>query len=217
MIKHFKLNEKGRDYVTGDIHGCFEMLKQCLFDIKFNPICDRLFSLGDLVDRGYHSEDCINWLNEPWFHAVRGNHEQMAIDMFYGNWESDNYLMNGGAWFLGLAHDEQRYYVDMFESLPLIIDVETKNGLVGIVHAEYPTNKWIDKDTVITNSLSDRAFKDACLWSRERFNSKDEGIIDGVHKVIVGHTPVKEPVMLGNTLYIDTGAVFKHKLTIIQL
>lgn len=217
MIKHFKLNEKGRDFVVGDIHGCFEMLKQALFDINFDSKVDKLFSVGDLVDRGYKSEDCVKWIGEPWFNAVRGNHEQMAIDTFHGDWDKENYIANGGAWFLGLIKDEQRCYVDAFESLPLIIDIETKNGLVGIVHADYPLYDWHNKKDYVSASECHKLFMEACLWSRARFENKDNDVIVGVHKVYVGHTPVKEPTTLGNTVYIDTGAVFKHKMTIIEL
>lgn len=217
MIKHFDINKSGRDFVVGDIHGCFEMLKQSLFDIKFDSNIDRLFSVGDMVDRGHKSEDCIKWIDKPWFHAVRGNHEQMAIDTFYGEWDAGNYMGNGGAWFLGLSTEEQRCYVEAFEQLPLIIEVETESGLQGIVHAEYPTDNWIDKDSGIKDTVRGMAFKNVCLWSRGRFKNKDDSIIEGVNHVFVGHTPVNNPIMLGNTVYIDTGDVFKRKLTVIQI
>jgi serine/threonine protein phosphatase 1 len=59
MIKKFELNEKGRDFVVGDIHGCFDLLSNNLKEIGFDESVDRLFSVGDLVDRGKQSEDCI--------------------------------------------------------------------------------------------------------------------------------------------------------------
>ena len=212
MIKRFELNKKGRDFVVGDIHGCFTKLKAQLISICFDGSKDRLFAVGDLVDRGNDSEDCIKWLDKSWFHSVRGNHEQMAIDTFYGDWDAGNYFVNGGAWFFGLTHEEQQCYVDLFMSLPIIIEVETKNGLVGIVHAEYPVNDWkIDTDNL------DKNFIASCQWSRSRIEYNDTDIVKNVEKIYCGHTPVPVPMILGNHYYIDTGAVFGHELTIIEI
>jgi hypothetical protein len=35
--------------------------------------------------------------------------------------------------------------------------------------------------------------------------------------VYVGHTPLSEPVVLGNIVYVDTGIVYGHALTMINL
>lgn len=73
-------NRSGRDFVCGDIHGCFGALNSALCAHDFQPDRDRLFSVGDLVDRGPDSPSAFSWLDKPWFFAVRGNHEEMALD-----------------------------------------------------------------------------------------------------------------------------------------
>lgn len=78
VFKRFEKNKEGRDFVIGDIHGCFDAVRAILGDVKFDESKDRLFSVGDLVDRGPDSIEAIDWIAKPWFHAVRGNHEQMA-------------------------------------------------------------------------------------------------------------------------------------------
>ena len=65
MIKRFELNNKGRDYVVGDIHGCFSLLSKELYEIGFDEKTDRLFSVGDLVDRGTESHLAVEWLKKP--------------------------------------------------------------------------------------------------------------------------------------------------------
>ena len=55
VLVRFGQNPDGRDYVVGDIHGMFHHLEVLLNDIGFDEDCDRLFSVGDLVDRGPHS------------------------------------------------------------------------------------------------------------------------------------------------------------------
>lgn len=98
-IKHFAINTAGRDFAVGDIHGHFTRLQAALNAAGFDPAVDRLFSVGDLVDRGPESEDVIRWLNKPWFHPVRGNHDDYVCR--YDSCDQENWLYNGGAWFLG--------------------------------------------------------------------------------------------------------------------
>ena len=54
-MPRFAQNIAGRDFAVGDIHGCFTELQRGLDAIGFNPNTDRLFSVGDLVDRGPES------------------------------------------------------------------------------------------------------------------------------------------------------------------
>ncbi len=52
------------------------------------------------------------------------------------------------------------------------------------------------------------------LWIREPFISSP---YDFGKKVIFGHTPFVEPLIMKNKIGIDTGAVFGNKLTCIEL
>ena len=74
-VKHFALNTAGRDFVVGDIHDCFSELQAKLDNLDFDEDVDRLFSVGDLIDRGAESRRSLEWLDKPWFHAVRGTRE----------------------------------------------------------------------------------------------------------------------------------------------
>lgn len=216
MIKHFELNEKGRDFVVGDIHGCFDKLTTKLREINFDTLKDRLFSVGDMVDRGEKSEECLRWINKSWFHPVRGNHEQMAIDYVNGECDTYGYMQNGGSWFIALPETEQKCFAVMFDDLPIAIDVQTKNGLVGIVHAECPVDDWASLERELLGERSE-LFKDVCLWDRFRFQHNVIANIESVHEVIVGHTPTNEPSYRGNVRYIDTGAVFGRELTVVEI
>lgn len=208
MNKLFAKNEKGNDYVVGDIHGCFSKLQQALDELGFNEEVDRLFAVGDLVDRGPESEFCIEWLAKPWFHSVKGNHEQMAIDFYDGFGARDVYAYNGGGWFLALSKEEQKPYADSFKKLPLIIEVQVGDGKIGIVHAECQENDWED-----FKKLPEK-YNDSALWGRHRIKTKNDAWVNKIDKIYVGHTPLKEPVVLGNHHFIDTGAVFGHPFTI---
>jgi len=206
MIKTFERNNLGRDLAVGDIHGQFTRLKAALTEIGFDPGIDRLFSVGDLVDRGPESEEAIDWLEKPWFHAVMGNHEQMALDHVSGYSDPKLYLQNGGAWFLSLPDAAQQDIACQFAVLPIAIEVETVNGTVGIVHAEAPLNSWETMRYALTEA--DEHTRNQwivnCLWSRTKINGGDERPVAGISAVICGHTPLSEVVEVGNTIFIDT-------------
>jgi len=98
MVRRFTRNTAGRDLVVGDVHGCFGKLQAALDAVGFNPGAgDRLFSVGDLVDRGPASAEVLDWLAHPWFAAVAGNHEAMALDYTSGLCDVGLYAANGGA------------------------------------------------------------------------------------------------------------------------
>ena len=74
-------NEAGRDFVAGDIHGCYRTLERALESVRFDSRRDRLFSVGDLINRGPASMEALAWLTDGRIHAaVRGNHEEMFLN-----------------------------------------------------------------------------------------------------------------------------------------
>ncbi|OBR52352.1 metallophosphoesterase [Paraburkholderia tropica] len=214
FVQHYEKNVVGHDFAVGDIHGEFKKLQTELENIGFDPERDRLFSVGDLVDRGPDSDLALEWIDKPWFHAVRGNHEDMAIRYPSGNMIASNYAENGGAWNVMNPREIQIEISDAFGCLPIAIEVETDGGLIGIVHADCPFPTWRDftvslDDTTLSNKMRKEVFE-AAMWSRERIQIEDHTGIPDVRAVIVGHTPLKRPVALGNVYHIDTGAVFRN-------
>lgn len=212
MIKHFTRNTTGRDLVVGDIHGHFTKLQRALDAVGFDPASgDRLFSVGDLVDRGPESASVLDWLDRPLFHPVIGNHEDMAIRWGLPGCRMDRelYARNGGAWNIGNTPAERLAISVALSRLPLAIEVETAEGLVGIVHAE-PTEDWNELRGLLQDETIPRSrmkqLREWMLWDRSRVESGYQSVIKGLRAAVVGHTPVKRPSWLGSVLYIDTGA-----------
>lgn len=209
-IKQFEKNTVGKDYFVGDIHGMFSLLKQELDKIGFDRSKDRLFSVGDLVDRGPNSEDAINWLDQPWFHAVRGNHEQMAVDYFKPgtgwNMDKHTYEYNGGEWFINLPIEKQAVFASAFDELPMAIEVVTDMGRVGVVHAEAIDDDWDKTKTYLFTQPAIAA--NVMMWNRDKIRYNNTDPVKGIDYVIVGHTPQNHMKVLGNVIYIDTGAVY---------
>ncbi|WP_312543305.1 metallophosphoesterase [Achromobacter mucicolens] len=196
-------NEAGRDFAVGDVHGHFSRLQQALDELGFDPAFDRLFSVGDLVDRGPENEAALDWLEKPWFYAVQGNHEDYAIrHVRTGQVDVKNWRGYGGGWFLDLPADRQAVFAEAFTRLPIAIEVETSSGAVGLLHADCPVLFW----PRLESALQDRYKRTsaACQWSRDRLRQMDRTGILGVRAVVAGHTPVASPLALGNVYHIDT-------------
>ena len=64
-------------FAIGDIHGCYETLRRLLRRIEFDPRRDRLWLVGDLVNRGPRSLDVLRWAAElgDRLTCVLGNHD----------------------------------------------------------------------------------------------------------------------------------------------
>ena len=196
-------NELGRDFAVGDLHGHFSRLQESLDEFGFDPSRDRLFSVGDLVDRGPESEATLEWLARPWFHAVQGNHEDYAIrHVRTGQVDVDNWRGYGGGWFLDLPADRQKVFAEAFAQLPIAIEVETLDGAVGLLHADCPVLFWPRLESALQDRY--RRTSAACQWSRDRLRQMDRTGIRGVRAVVAGHTPVPAPLLLGNVYHIDT-------------
>ena len=78
--RYFRRNQRGRDFVVSDLHGRLDRLDYRLEQQGFDPERDRLFAVGDLVDRGDNSAALVERLEERWFFSVLGNHELMLLD-----------------------------------------------------------------------------------------------------------------------------------------
>lgn len=64
-------------YAVGDIQGCFHSFQALLKRIKFNPTNDRLWLVGDLVNRGSGSLEVLRWVfdHQSSIVSVLGNHD----------------------------------------------------------------------------------------------------------------------------------------------
>jgi serine/threonine protein phosphatase 1 len=220
FVKHFEKNTKGRDFAVGDIHGAFTRLEETLTRIGFNKEVDRLFSVGDTCDRNPESNLAVDYIYEPWFHSCLGNHEQMAIDFAFGTgWPMSlgDYAANGGAWNIANSTEERETIALAFQDLPLAMEVETDQGLVGIIHAECPFNDWDKFKNHELGEWEDH-IKQVAQWERNRWYNEDRSHVAGLHALIVGHTPIEEFEVLGNVRYIDTmGWRPKGKFTVLDL
>lgn len=219
MIKFIHKNIRGTDYICSDIHGHFYLLEEALKRVGFKEEVDRLFSLGDLIDRGDGSSQVLEWINKPWFYAIQGNHERMLINAF----ESQSDILRhqwfawGGQWAEDMADEEVEPFYNALSELPIAIDIELANGLhVGLVHAELPnTCDWNSVILLLQSAKpndieSNREISDL-LWKRSQaFSTVDEildiELVTNVGHVFHGHTIVSDYHTITNRTFMDLGS-----------
>jgi serine/threonine protein phosphatase 1 len=217
FLRRFENNTLGRDFVVGDLHGCIDAFEIMLSKIDFDITRDRMFSVGDLIDRGEDSLACLRLLREPWFHAVRGNHEDMMLEAIGDNSKGgvENWIYNGGDWGIEcFEEDDPEFFelVGLVEELPLAITVQTPSlGVIGISHAEPPT-EWSEPCV--------EAEAQKLLWSRKKIdapgsNLKQVGVDFSVH----GHTVTSSITVRDeiNAFWIDLGCYVTQRLCSLQI
>lgn len=190
-VTHHDINTQGRDFIIGDLHGCRSMLDTLLEHVGFDAAKDRLFSVGDLVDRGPNSLECLDLLLEPWFYPVLGNHDAMLMawilkddqdqraDVYGGG-----FVLNGGLQWANSLGSWANEFLPLLWAMPLVRVIGKDAGASDrfhVAHAELgmPDGRgfsnddlddegslaW-DLDHFIPGFGGDGDWRDHVLWGR---------------------------------------------------
>ncbi|KWU17927.1 metallophosphoesterase [Burkholderia cenocepacia] len=224
-------NWRGRDFVVGDLHGCYSMLRRALSGIGFDETVDRLFSTGDLIDRGPEPLECLRLLEEPWFFAVVGNHERMLRSRV-GSGERlrtrVQAAFHSGEWLPALSGTQRAELIrlaGLIGGMPGVLEVESGKNSFFVVHAQRP---FIDRspmsDVEFRSKGADSTYLEATTWGRQLFHVHashiasglplETGLVeiepsDGERLTYVGHSIVKYPTRVGSHVFLDGGAYRK--------
>lgn len=212
-VQHHPANGSGRDFVVGDLHGCVDALRYLLRVITFDPARDRLFSVGDLVDRGENSELALALLDKPWFFAVLGNHEDTLCAVADGRLRRQWWYGIGGIWAAQLSDERLQHYAEILRGLPLARVVGSGKERFNILHAEFFGS---DAELDAGNFSDDT--RQRLLWGRDlALGNGDPQRQRGLSLTYCGHTPMRDIKQVGSQVFIDTGAFGPGgKLTIVE-
>ncbi len=216
-------------FAVGDIHGHYSELKQLmellLAEGKLQPASDTLVFLGDYVDSGPATRQVVDQLMSweeqfPHWVFLKGNHEDMMLDAlvyhsrkygFYGMWwgqggketarsylpedttEYDRALMQPNEFI-------HTHHLEWLNTRPL---THQQDGYL-FVHAGFAPRIGLEGQT-----------ENDMLWIREKFVNSNWDF-DG-KRVVFGHTPVEQPLVMPNKIGIDTVFHTFGKITAVEL
>lgn len=197
-----------RTFVIGDVHGCAATLRRLVDAILRPAPQDRIYLLGDLIDRGPDSRGVLDFIFELRerglsVSSVRGNHEEMCLQAGDDRYYLELWIANGGLATLESFQadgpgDIPHLYRAFLDTLPPYILLDD----FVIVHAGLnfdPPNPFDDTG--------------AMLWTRSPYVDRQR---IGGRRLICGHTPVPrsllEASLVSSKIMLDNGCVFGEHL-----
>ena len=156
-------------YCISDLHGEEPRLFMMLDLINFSPERDKLYVLGDTVDRGPSPIECIRLIRKtPGIISLMGNHEEMMLDCYAQDGAKTallRWLNRGGATtFHALTHccssSEREDILNWCAALPDHLDLEVEGRKYHLVHAspgnDRHTRLWerLSKDTIFPAGIT---------------------------------------------------------------
>ncbi|KAG8176165.1 hypothetical protein JTE90_012955 [Oedothorax gibbosus] len=117
-------------FVIGDVHGCYDELKELLMVSNTND--DKILKIfvGDLVNKGPKNKDVLELVRKSKsMLSVRGNHDEVVLREYFNSKRSDYQLKDKNLWIKDLSEEDVNYLVE----LPYTISIPSLNSVV--VHA----------------------------------------------------------------------------------
>jgi protein phosphatase len=227
-----KTDEHGPFDFIGDVHGCFDELRELLEQLGYAigeggkhgyrvipPAGRTAIFLGDLIDRGPNSPDVLRlvmgMVASGTAYCLPGNHDDKLlrylqgrnVQIAHGLAETIEQLRAQPAEFSG-------YVLDFLDSL--VSHYVLDGGKLVVAHGGMPEEY---------QNRSSRRVRDIALFGVTTGEEDELGLpvrIDwgadyrGQALVVYGHTPVAEPEWVNRTINIDTGCVFGGRLTALR-
>jgi serine/threonine protein phosphatase 1 len=136
-----------RRIVITDIHGCFYSFKNLLEEKVKLQKKDRLYLLGDYINKGPHSKEVLDYLmclqqGGHQLHMLRGNHEQELLNLLDGKSDLDRLMSKGAQTLLksfGVEQPQQipLVYIDFIRSMEYFFELPD----FYLVHAGFDFSK----------------------------------------------------------------------------
>jgi diadenosine tetraphosphatase ApaH/serine/threonine PP2A family protein phosphatase len=191
-----------RTIVVGDIHGCFDELKD-LLDLLQLARRDRVIAVGDLIVKGEKNREVLDlFIDDKRFFSVIGNHDR-AIRQF---WRGEPIRLTKQQ---KKACEELEFgrgrYSAYLRSLPYMIDLSSHLVVHAGVRPGVPLDRQMAADlTELRTMGANPAKRKGVPWYE---------VYRGAKIVLFGHWPGSEPRRAERAIGLDTGCVYGHRLT----
>ncbi|RJP69397.1 MAG: diadenosine tetraphosphatase [Ignavibacteriales bacterium] len=207
--------------VIGDVHGCYNTLKDLFNKIKRKYPSIDIYCVGDLVDRGYYCYEVVDFFISNGIKCTPGNHDYMFYDYFKNPSSifAKSWSYNGNETTLisySQHIDEMNFHLDYIKAFPLFFDLPdcfiSHAGISSSYNKIFTPEMMSDKELLsgfLLNKINDDA---GILWNRDTLLN--------INKLqVVGHTKQPEVRMdkKSNGIYIDTGAYSGNMLSSVIL
>lgn len=233
-------------FALGDIHGEFEKLQQVLELSKFDFENDELIQMGDVVDRGASTFECVDLLLKvKKLIPIKGNHDECffeglhtgtyvlgnqgcreTLESYIRNCDPDLLLYHtnqGLQTNFSIEHMPVAHYSFFKNQLPYYVDQDNN----CFVHGGFNRHHLIDDQTYNSEGV--------LLWDRDLFmQARSYGqmktekgypkfkMANNFKEVFIGHTPTTYyhsdvPINAANVWNIDTGSGKGGELTIMNI
>lgn len=217
-------------YIISDIHGCFDTFQAILNKVNFSNN-DKLYILGDIIDRGPKSYEMYQWVKNRYnknVFMILGNHEELfnenILDIqktpkyntiseeqktkyfkdtleILSRFGNDQYGTIGDLLQTHSANDILEMF-DFFSNLPLYYEINVNNTIWTLVHAS------------CTLPL-EKTSKNTFIWDRDLTTP---GIGIKGKNIIFGHTPtICEEYNFEGGIQYEEGYILKEKYVKINI
>jgi diadenosine tetraphosphatase ApaH/serine/threonine PP2A family protein phosphatase len=197
---------KRRYIVIGDIHGCFDELRDLLDRVAPSPD-DVVISVGDVVRKGPAPDLCLDlWLERGWL-AILGNQEKKLLDLTRSGRVADEPDRR-------VAKRED--LLEFIRGWPLYADFEPEG--FGVVHGGLLPGIPIEaqRETMLTLRYVRRRNGSWIPVPKGEEKAGDRfwtEVWDGPRIILYGHTPRQEVRRDPKAIGLDTSCVYGGALT----
>lgn len=198
-------------FFIGDIHGCAKELEE-LLDLIPKKEGDEIICVGDLVNKGPLSNDAVTLLRRAGARSVMGNHDYIIKMIHDQKTKEIKPPLPIKAAHYALYNSLSPDNINFLAKLPLWIDLPEINALV--VHAGLKGNTRLEEhseEELTCLRILDRETKE--FVRRDKAGFPWYYFYSGEKTVIYGHNAARSIKMNKNTIGIDTGCLYGHKLT----
>lgn len=206
---------KERTIVVGDVHGCFDELKELLVKCSYNKHNCTLIFVGDLVNKGPYSVETIRFARKEGAYCVRGNHDDSMLAHALKFKNSCSYELPKWYEYIKDLTDEDLEWVNELPytiSIPSLNAVVVHAGLVPGIHLEeqkpgdmcYMRNLLSSDNGFVASAKGSEGSSWASMWS-----THDKSNVT----VFFGHDAKRELQMFDRAVGLDTGCCYGKKLT----
>jgi len=217
--------------IVSDVHGCLDELGDLLERMGYGrpkrpdrdawhvPEGRHLVIAGDIVDRGPAIVELLRvtmaMVKAGTASVTIGNHDDKLLRALRGRNVRVTHGLEASLEQLGKASGGfRKKVVDFIASFPshLVLD----EGRLVVAHAGLPEKM---------HSKSSGRVREVAMYGLTKPGVDEWGLplrldwaasYTGEAAVVYGHTPVVEPVWVNNTIDIDAGCVFGHRLTALR-